>query len=737
METGSVSRDVGLEHLEQLLSSATFRGADRSTALLRFLVEQTVDGHADRLKEYTVGAEGLGRGQGFDPRTDPIVRAEASRLRSRLERYYATEGLTDALVIALPKGSYVPQFQPRNGSAAVEHAPVHGDAVAPTDSTRPYRHRQLARVTAIAIAAAGVFATGLWLGNRDGRPDDALSQFEVELRSDGSLGSEVGADVVISHDGTRLAYVTLGRDGVARLSTRRLQDSEPTILAGTDGARGPFFSPDGRSIGFLAAGKLKKVPVEGGSPVVLCDATDLLGASWDEDGTIVATLNSKSALWRVPAGGGVPSPIAGFSKDGLSPRWPQILPGGTHVMYTAIRGFEADRGTIEVMSLRDGTRKILARGGTFGRYLAPGFFSYVNQGTLYVAPFDLRKLETRGPAVPVLDGISYSPTFGYAQIDISPTGTVVCRKSAGDGRVVAAWLDSTGATQPLVDAPGRYTTPRLSADGRRFAMSVVDGGIQGIAFYEQKGGRATRLPATAAQHGGALWTPDSRFVVMNGATGLWWSRADDDTAQPLIRSDAIQAPWSFTPNGDRLAYYEMNPASAFDLWTVPVRWDERGPHAGTPELYLRTPAYEVYPSFSPDGRWLAYASTEAGISEVYVRHFPDNGTKVQVSKGGGRIPRWSRNGHDLLFGTDAQRMMAARYSIRGDSFVAQVPRLWTHVRLADTGVLPNYDLAPDGARIIALMPAPTAVSAQSENHVTVMLHFIDELRRRAAAAGAR
>lgn len=265
-------------------------------------------------------------------------------------------------------------------------------------------------------------------------------------------------------------------------------------------------------------------------------------------------------------------------------------------------------------------------------------------------------------------------------------------------------------------------------------MTVVDGGIQGVAFYELTRGRATRLLISAPQHGGALWTPDGRFVVMSGATGSWWSRADSGAPQALVRNGAIQLPWAFTPNGDRLAYHEMNPASAFDLWTVPIHSDGRGLHAGTPELYLRTGAYEVYPSFSPDGRWVAYASTEAGASEVYVRRFPDDGTKVQVSSGGGRIPRWSRNGRDLFYGTDGQRMMAVQYSTAAGSFLAQPARLWTRVRLADTGVLPNYELAPDGERIIALLPAPTAVPAQSEDHVTVMLNFFDELRRRPSPA---
>jgi serine/threonine-protein kinase len=267
-------------------------------------------------------------------------------------------------------------------------------------------------------------------------------------------------------------------------------------------------------------------------------------------------------------------------------------------------------------------------------------------------------------------------------------------------------------------------------------MSVVDAGIQGVEFFSVANGRATRLPGSASEHGMALWTPDSRFVVMDSPTGLSWARADGGTPQPLLQSPTIQIPWTLTPNGDRLAYHEVNASSAFDLWTVPIHRDERGLHAGTPELYLRTASYEVYPSFSPDGRWLAYGSNESGTWEVYVRRFPDDGTKIQVSVNGGRIPRWSLDGRDLFYRTDGQRLMVVRYTARSGSFVPDAPRPWGPARLADTGVLPNFDLAPDG-RIVALIPAGAPVLPQQDNHVTLLTGFFGELARRASLAGWR
>ena len=227
-------------------------------------------------------------------------------------------------------------------------------------------------------------------------------------------------------------------------ATRRLDQPSAIPLPGTDGARGPFVSPDGRWVGFWADGKLKKVSVDGGSPVILCDASDLLGASWGEGGTIIAALGAPGKLWRIPADGGVPQVAIDISPESTGARWPQILPGGQFVMYTATTGAGADRATIEVQSIRGGNRKVLVSGGAFGRYLTSGHLAYVNQGTLYAMPLDLEQLAVHGVAVPVLDDVSYSPLFGYAQIDVSQTGTLVYRRGAESGLSVVDWIDRAG-----------------------------------------------------------------------------------------------------------------------------------------------------------------------------------------------------------------------------------------------------------------------------------------------------
>jgi eukaryotic-like serine/threonine-protein kinase len=729
MDEPLLDRDGVLQQLEKVLSSSVFRRADRSSALLRFIVEQALDGQADRLKEYTLGAEALGRGESFDPRTDPVVRAEASRLRTRLEQYYETTGRTDSLRLTLPKGTYVPQFAP--GPALLEET-AGAPLPKPPSGVSPglgYRWIPWA-CTVVAIALAAV----IWvLGRPRPAPAAPFVQFEVELKSDGVLASDVGTAVVVSPDGTRVVFVSRTADGRTHLSTRRLDQPTAIRLPGTDGARGPFVSPDGRWVGFWADGKLKKVSVAGGSPVILCDASDLLGASWGEGDTIIAALGAPGKLWRVPAAGGAPQVAIDASPESTGALWPQILPGGQFVIYTATSGAGADRATIEVQSIRGGNRKMLVRGGAFGRYLTSGHLTYVNQGTLYAIPFDLEGLAVHGVAVPVLDDVSYSPLFGYAQVDVSQTGTLVYRKGAESGLSVVEWIDRRGTRTPLLAKPGRYAWLRLSPDGQRLAVTATESGAGSILLYDIQKGETTRITNRPGDYTGLTWLPNGS-LLFGGAGGLAWIPTDRPAdATRLMDVRVNQTPWSVAPDGQRLAYYDRDPETGFDLWTVDMTTHATGLELTAPQPFLHTRAFEVYPSFSPDGRWITYASNESGAWEVYVKRFPDSGTKVRVSSSGGSVPRWSRNGRELLYRTEAQQVMVVTYTGKGDTFVSTAPRPWSPQLLANTGVLPNFDTAPDGERVLALMAVTRPEEQQSVNHVTFMLNVSEEIRNRMSA----
>jgi serine/threonine protein kinase/WD40 repeat protein len=561
------------------------------------------------------------------------------------------------------------------------------------------------------------------------QPLRLLMRLDVDLGADVSLRSVAGADEIISPDGTRIVYVSQGR-----LFTRRLDQPNTTELAGTQGAYAPFFSPDGQWVGFFAQEKLKKISVEGGAAITLCDAPNGRGGSWGEDGNVITALNITGGLSRILSAGGPPTPETDLQSGEQTHRWPQILPGGKAVLFTAhtaLVGF--DGATIEVMSLVDHRRKTLVRGGMYGRYLPSGHLVYVNRGTLFAVPFDVDRLEVHGTPTPVLDQIGYSTGTGSAQLDFSQTGMLIYRSGgAGAGLPIVAWLDGAGKAQPLLAKPGLYSNPSLSPDGQRLAVDVVEGSGADIWVYDWQRDTMTRLTFNGSADS-ALWSPDGRYIIFRAVgEGLSVIRSDGaGKPQPLTLSKSNQFGWSFSPDGKRLAFMEQSSGTAYDLWTVPLESDNVGLRARKPEVFLQTPANEAFPSFSPDGRWMAHMSDESGTNQVYVRAFSDKGGKWQISNSGGIWPMWSRNGRELFFETLDNYIMAATYAVKGDSFVADKPRLWSEKQLGMARLgKRNVHLAPDGKRVVALMPVETAEGQKAQNHVTFLMNFSDEVRRK-------
>jgi serine/threonine protein kinase/Tol biopolymer transport system component len=593
-----------------------------------------------------------------------------------------------------------------------------------------------------ATIVATVALLGWWRSARPiEKPVRPLVQLDVDLGPDVSLGSPAGIDV--SPDGTRLVYVSqpINTGGAAfpnttqgRLFTRRLDQPNATELAGTQGAYAPFFSQDGQWVAFFAQGKLKKISVDGGAAITLSDASSAEGGSWGEDGNIIAALGAEGGLFKIASGGGAPEEITGLQPGEVTHRWPQVLPGAKAVLFTSRAGYRGeaanallaggfDDADIEVISLPDHHRKTLVRGGTFGRYLPSGHLVYVSRGTLFAVPFDLERLELRGVPVAVLEEVDSSTVYGSAQLAFSQTGTVVYRSIGEGGLMTVQWLDATGKTQPLLAKPGSYLRPSLSPDGTRLAIASSD-----IWVYDWRRDTMTRLTfgATAV---GPIWSPDGRYILFQAPGGMFWTRSDGSgKSQLLTQSNNAQIPWSITADGKRLAFHENQ--TSINIWTVALENEGTGLRAGKPEVFSQTRFDEMYPSFSPDGRWLAYASNESGMFQVYVRAFPGKEGKWQISNSGGVVPEWAHNGNELFFRTLDNQIMTARYSVRGDSFVAEKPRVWSDKRIADVGGLPNYGLAPDGKRIAALMPAETPQAQMAQNHVIFLENFFDELRRR-------
>jgi serine/threonine-protein kinase len=291
------------------------------------------------------------------------------------------------------------------------------------------------------------------------------------------------------------------------------------------------------------------------------------------------------------------------------------------------------------------------------------------------------------------------------------------------------WLDAKGNLQALAAKPEGFLQPRLSPDGKLIATSIAGPNGQDIWVYDWQ--RDTR---SAVTFGGnvfsfPVWSPDGRFLVFQGRGGMFWTRADGGTKpQPLTETKDGQFPWSFSPDGKHLAYAEFA-AGAGDIWTVPIETTAGGLKAGKPEPFLQTATNELFPAFSPDGRWIAYRTYESGTNEIQVRPFPDTGGKWLISNNGGVVPVWSPNGRELFYRTEDQRIMVVAYTVKGDVFVADKPRLWSDKRLVDVSQR-NLDIAPDGSRFLVSMPVDAPEAQKSLTHVIFLENFGDELRRR-------
>ena len=466
----------------------------------------------------------------------------------------------------------------------------------------------------------------------------------------------------------------------------------------------------------------------------MCDAPALRGGSWGEDGTIVAALDSWH-LFRIPAAGGTPQQLTTLVNGEQTHRWPQILPGGQSVLFTAsIDVFRYEDATLQVLSVKTGQATTVVRGGSFGRYLS-GHLTYVHRGALFGVPFDLARLAVRGGPIALLDDVATTPVSGSGQFDVSRTGTVVYRTGKAAQGYPVVWLDSAGKTEPLLPRPGNYVTPRVSPDGRQLALGIDGGEGYDIYAYDMQRDAMSRLTFNGHGNRNPVWTPDGRHLIYASVAdkAIMWIRADGaGGAQRLLESKNLMVPWSVSPDGRYLSYTEDTVDTQTDLWILPVdASDPEHPRPGTPEVFLKTPASEDGAAFSPDGRWITYTSDESGRPEVYVRPFhrsPDG--KWLISTSGGIYSIWARD-RRLYYpaGSADRRIRVVEYAVNGDSFTASKPRVWseTPLRLVRRS-FHALDLAPDGKRF-AVLPTD-AVEEKGSVHATFLLNFLDELQRR-------
>jgi hypothetical protein len=567
--------------------------------------------------------------------------------------------------------------------------------------------------------------TGLAIWNLKPTPPRPVSRFTITLPPEQQLaGLENGPAVALSPDGTQLAYAA--RQGATQqLYLRAMDGLEAKPIPGTEGVVNPFFSPDGQWVGFFAGGKLKKVSVSGGTALTLGDAPSPHGASWGNHGMIAFAPENVSVLQQVPDVGGVRQPLTRFEKGEVLQRWPEFLPGGKAVLFAAgTNALNFSNAQVAVQSVGTGQRRNLIQGATHPLYAPPGHLVYAQGGSLMAVPFDPQRLTATGVAVPVVEGVLQSPVSGAAQYSFSATGSLVYVPGgvqSAPSRL--AWVSRNGAEQPLAAPAHAYRGPRLSPDGRRVAVSIVEQETQ-MWLYDLARDTLTRFTFEGHANYSLAWTPDGKRIALNsnkeGPLNLFWQLADGSgSLERLTTNENTHAPVSWSPDGQLLAFFEVNPTTGYDIWVLRL-----GDRKAQP--FLRTPFNESVPQFSPDGRWLAYLSDESGRYEIYVQPYPGPGAKWQISTEGGTEPLWNRSGRELFY-RNGDKMMAVDIATQ-PGFTAGKPRmLFEGQYLPTPATFPNYDVAPDGQRFLMLKPSEQTASAPTQ--INVVLNWTEELKR--------
>ena len=492
----------------------------------------------------------------------------------------------------------------------------------------------------------------------------------------GEAGDWNSGTLALSPDGQILAFTANGADRKPELWVRPLDSLEPRRLEGTAGAVGAFWSPDSRKLGFFADGKLKTVGAAGGPVSTVCDAAEPEGGAWMADDTIVFSPEFKQPLFRVAAGGGTPAPFTRLDKarNELGHSYPVATLDGRHVLYYS-RGLGIGDANpfdaIYLAALEDGKSRLLLR-EKGGFMVAPGKLLFFREKKVFAIHFDERKLRVVGEPVLFLENVG--------DISLSRTGILVYQTAArwGDPRI--AWHDATGRQiESLGDFENLGGDTRLSPspDGRSLLLSQKDEKTGHLSLWLYDIGRRlkSRLTGGEASNYAGVWSPDSDTIYYcsyrNGFMDLYRKSVSSGEETSLLVSKVNKSPASVSPDGRTLLYNQrdFNGDGTLELFQLSLTGEP------APAPWLKTPADEYDGQFSPDGRWVAYGSSESGKSQVYIAAFPGPGGKQQISAEGGASPRWRHDGGGVYFIDPDQRLMMTEVSRTGDRAVAGATRL--------------------------------------------------------------
>ncbi|MGB9236932.1 MAG: protein kinase [Terriglobales bacterium] len=525
---------------------------------------------------------------------------------------------------------------------------------------------------------------------------------------------------VLSPDGLRIAFVAKNADGKQMLWIRPLNSAVAQPMSGTEGATYPFWSADSRYVAFFAAAKLNKLDASGGPPQALCDAPSGRGGTWGATGAIVFAPETNAGLARVDAAGGTRVSLSTLDAKETSHRWPDFLPDGNHFLYFAHGATAADSG-IYLAALdsrdKDKDRKLLVRNDSNALYAAPGYLLFVRDNTLMAQRFNPRSLALEGEAKPVADHVAVNTDTWRSILTASANGELLYQHGVASGGSQLVWYDASGKQgEPVLPDTADYYNPALSPDTSKLAFVLETNGFGDIWVVDLARHTKTRLTFGPLYSGSPVWWPDAKSIVYNygpsGVTDSLYRQNADGTGskEKLLETPGIRViPFSVSPDGRYIAYLRLDPKSntGLDIWALPMFPDKSGDQKPFP--VVATNFTDVTPSFSPDGKWLAYANNETGRFEIYVQPFPSGAGRWQVSTAGGSRPNWRKDGKELFYFSIDQQMMAVDVGQKGASLQLGTPHALFKATTV-SGASGPYTVSADGKKFVMNTVLPQSIT---------------------------
>jgi len=623
-------------------------------------------------------------------------------------------------------------------TAVPKHPSVTPSVVASAPKGKERSRREKAVLYTVIALAILISATAIWGWLRPAPAKQVVrSMLAIDSTEAMAPSTAWSGRLAISPDGSRLAYIGGPR---SQLLIRARNQLHAIAVPGTEGATSPFFSPDGRQVGFLRDFIVQIASLDGGPPITVLDSLiGVSGASWGPDNFIYAdAFNDNFGLLRVEAKPGARPrwfTTLDTARGEIDHAWPDVLPNGKGVLFTVrFRGKNGARGrislSIAVADIPSGTHRVIVDDAMYARYTTSGHLLYVTTNkTLMVAPFDQNSMKVTGEPTALTEGMRLGFVGGSADLAVSATGTLVYATGAGEGKQELVWVTRDGKAQAVdPDWPGNFLgLPTLSPDGKSLAVArVVNEESLSIWIKRLDRGPSIKLTLDGKQNYGAAWTPDGRSVTFSstpatGATDLWTQRADGgaQAVMQLHRKGSLYHPgWS--PDGKWLLFQT-------DVAT-PGSGDILGIRPGidtAPVPVVATRFSEMSAAFSPNGRWLAYISNETGEDEIYVVPFPHTGAgKWAISAGGGTEPLWSHRGNELFYRDASGDLVAVEVHTNPTFSLGRSVALFPAAGFSSLRFAPQYAVALDDRRFLMIRPLRTGTPDQ----LIVVENWFEELR---------